>query len=82
LRNRIIGQPSVKIGWPFIERQVERLAKRDLIKLLQDGFMKAFADAVRLRMLRLGLGVLDVIERQVKRIIMRLGLTKRWGYPF
>ena len=37
--------------------------------------MKAFADAVRPRVPRLGFGVLDVVERQIKLVIMRLRLA-------
>ena len=42
----------------------------NLIKLVQDGFVEAFADAVCLRMPRLGFGVLDTIYAQIKLIIM------------
>ena len=54
---------------------IELAAERHLIKLLQDGFVETFADAVRLWMPRLGLGVLDVVQGQVELIVMGFRLA-------
>ena len=45
----VVSRPSVQIDVQLVEVQVEPLLERDLIKLLQDGCMKALADAVRPR---------------------------------
>lgn len=58
----VIGQPGIQIGLQFFRREVEPSAEGDLIELLQDGFVEAFADSVGLRMAGLGLGVLDVVD--------------------
>jgi hypothetical protein len=44
--------------------------ERDLVKLVENPLVEAFADAVGLRMIRLGFGVLDVIQGHVKLVIM------------
>src|SRR5574343_1592961 len=58
---------------------IELAAERHLIKLLQDGFVETFADAVRLRMSRLGLGVLDVVQGQIELVVMGFGLAAILG---
>jgi hypothetical protein len=56
----VAGQPSVKVGLQLIEAQAEPLSECNLIELLQDGFVKAFAETVRLWMARPGFGVLKM----------------------
>ena len=41
--------------------------------------MEAFADAVGLWSLHFGLGVIDVVQRQVQLVVMPLGLTAVFG---
>ena len=41
--------PRVKILLHRLERRVDLLAECDLIELVEDGLMEAFADAIRLR---------------------------------
>ncbi len=45
---------------------------RDLVELLQNGLMKAFEDAIGLRMAHLRLRMFDNIQSQIELVIMRL----------
>jgi hypothetical protein len=45
----IAFNPLVHVGLQLLEAAVELLAKRHLIKLLEDSAMKALADPIRLR---------------------------------
>ena len=47
------------------------ISERDLVELLQNGLMEAFADAIGLRMAHLRLRMLDVIQSQIELVIMR-----------
>ena len=67
----VIGPPVVQIALQLFNRAVDLAPERDLIKLLQNGFMEAFADPISLRMSNLRLGVLNVIEGQVALLIVR-----------
>ena len=67
----VISQPVVQIVLQLFNRVVDLAPERDLIKLLQNGFMKALADSISLRMSNFRLGVLNVIEGQVELLIMR-----------
>jgi len=48
------------------------LAESDLVELLQDGFMEAFADAVGLGPAGLGARVVDILDGQVKLVLVVL----------
>lgn len=71
----VVLKPSVQIGLQAIDIHIERFAKRHLIKLLQDGFVEALANAVGLRRPGLGFSMLDVVDRQVQLIVVALGLA-------
>jgi len=61
---------SVVLVQPFIETILQRLdgfvelfAEGYLVELLQSGFVEALANAVGLRRLHLGFGVIDIVDR-------------------
>jgi hypothetical protein len=54
-------------------------AARHLVELLQDGLVEALTDAVGLRVIGFGPGMLDVVDRQVERVIMGLWLSAILG---
>lgn len=62
--------PRIQIGLQFLQRVVQLAPESNLIKLVQYGFMKTFADAVGLRVSGLGFGVLNTVHAKVKLIIM------------
>ena len=75
----VISQPVVQIVLQLFNRAVDLAPERDLIKLLQNGFMKALADSISLRMPNFRLGVLNVIEGQVELVIMRFRPAALFG---
>ena len=54
---------------------IELFSKRDLIELVQDGFMEALADSVGLRASRLGFGMLDVLDCQEQLVVVGFDLA-------
>lgn len=50
--------------------RVQFLSERDLVKLVQNGFMESLADAIRLWRHGFDFGVINVINRQIKLVIM------------
>ncbi len=71
----VVRQPVIQIGLELFERAVNLAPESNLVELLQDGLVEPFADAVGLRMIGFGLGVLDVIQGQVELIVVRLRLA-------
>lgn len=61
----VINQPFVQIFLEFIQVAIELFAERDLIELLQDGLVEAFANPIGLRRHGLGFGLVDVVDRQI-----------------
>jgi hypothetical protein len=55
----VLDEPDVEIGLQFVDRQIDLLAKRNPVELVQDSTMEAFANAVGLRALGLGAAVID-----------------------
>jgi hypothetical protein len=47
-------------------------AEHQLVELLQHGLVKAFTDAVRLQALDFGLRMVDVVDRQIKLVVVTL----------
>ena len=66
----VAKKPSIEIPLKLVEITVQLLAKRDLIELLQDCSVEAFADLIRLRALHLRSRVIDVVDRQEELIGM------------
>lgn len=68
----VVGDPFIQVGLQLFDAAIDLTPERDLVELLQNRFVEALADAVGLRMPDLGLRVLDVVQRQIELIIMRL----------
>ena len=60
----VFGDPRIKVGLQLVDGAIDLLAKRHPVELIQDGAMKALADAVGLRALGLGAAVIDVLDRE------------------
>ena len=62
--------PLIQIGLQGFDSFVELLAECDLIKLLQDCFVEAFANPVGLGRFNLGLGVVNVVDCQEELVVV------------
>jgi len=72
----VFGDPRIKVGLQLVDGAIDLLAKRHPVELIQDGAMKALADAVGLRALGLGAAVIDVLNREVEFVFVALGTAK------
>lgn len=77
----VIRQPFIEIGLQLFNGAIYLAPERDLVKLLQNGLVEAFANAIGLRMAYLSLGMLDVVKRQVKLIVVCFGLAAVFRAP-
>ena len=75
----VVMQPVIQIKLQLLNCPVYLAPERHLVELLQDRFVKTFADAVGLWMIGFGPGMLDFIERKVELVIMSLWLTAILG---
>ena len=66
----VTHEEVIEILLELLERSVDFLPKRDFVELVQTRLVEAFADAVRLRMLRLRPGVFDVVEPEEKLVVV------------
>jgi len=71
----VIANPLIEIGLQLLDAGVDLFAKCYLVELLQNGLVKAFADAVGLRTPGLRLCVIDVLDRQVELILVVLAIA-------
>ena len=53
----VFTDPCIEIGLQLVDRMIHLLAERDTVELVQHGLVEALADAVGLRALGLGAGV-------------------------
>ncbi len=70
----VMIQPFVKISLQLLNCRVYLLAECDLIKLLQDRLMKTLANTVCLRLFDPGFGMINLINRKEKLIIVTFRL--------
>ena len=63
---------AIKIGLQLLDRRVHLLAERHPVQLIERGLMEALTDAVGLRALGLGAGVIDVLDREIKLVLVPL----------
>ena len=68
-----LAHPEVEVGLQVDDRLVELLAEGDAIELVEHGLVESLDDAVGLRALGLGWGVVDVLDRQIE---LRIGLQR------
>lgn len=67
-------QPSIYISLEFVEAPVDLFSERDLVELLEHGPKKPLADSVGFRAPHLGLGVVDIRQRQselIRAVVVR-----------
>src|SRR5579884_2287764 len=69
----VLCEPGVKVGLQIVDCAIELLAEGHPIELVERGRVEALADAVGLRALRLGAGMVDVLHRQVELVLVMLG---------
>ena len=55
----VLDEPDIEIGLQLVDRQIDLLAERNPVELVQDSAMEALADCVRLWALGLGAAVID-----------------------
>src|SRR6516165_6259041 len=72
----VFGDPRIKVGLQLVDGAIDLLAKCHPVELIQDGAMKALADAIGLRALGLGAAVIDVLDREVEFVFVALGAAK------
>lgn len=66
--NIILIDPHIQIGLQFFDCSVNLLAKRNRIELLFYRFMKTLTDAISLRIVCFGLGMINVFNGQIQLI--------------
>jgi hypothetical protein len=66
----ILGQSRIQVVLEFVDRGIHRFAKGGSVELVEQRLMKPFDDAVGLRTLGLGSGVINVLNRQVQRVFL------------
>ena len=75
----VVGDPLIEIGLQFFDGLVNLLSESNLVKLLQNRLMKAFADAVGLRASGFCFRVVDVLDGQVELILVVLPVAAVFG---
>ena len=72
----VFGDPSIEIGLQLVDRSVDPLAERHPVELVEDGAMEALADAIGLRALGLGAGVVDILDREIELVFVAFAAAK------
>ena len=68
----VLGDPRIKVGLQLVDRAVDLFAERHSVELVEDGAMEALANAIGLRALGLGAGVVDVLNGEIELVFMAL----------
>jgi len=71
----VFHQPLIEVSLQRLQTAVELFAKSNLIRLLQDRLVEPLTDAVSLRRLRLGSGVINIVDRQEQLVVMAVSST-------
>lgn len=71
----VMPHPFVNISLKFLDSLIQLLSECNLIKLVENSFVKPLADTVRLRRTRLCFGVVNIFDRQVKLILVMLPIA-------
>ena len=77
----ITVHPCIQVSLQFFDPQVNLFAESNGVKFILDGFVEAFADAVGLGMLGLGLGMVDVVQGQKQLILVPVRPAAVLGSP-
>ena len=74
----VVGfDPGVEVVLQARDRGIGLLAEGDAVELIEDGLVEALSDAIRLRALRLGPRMVDVLDREIKLVVVMLGIPCR-----
>jgi len=71
--------PAIEIALQFYNRSVDLFAEHDTVELVQHCLVESFNDAICLRTLGLGTGVVDVLDRQVEFVFVMLRIAAILG---
>lgn len=66
----VLPNPLIQVGLEFFDGVVDFLAEGDLVKLCLNGAVKAFANAIGLRVTCFGLGMVNILDSQIQLILM------------
>ena len=75
----VTSDPFVEIVLQVRDRGIELLAERNTIELVQHSLVQALNDAIRLWILRLGPGMVDILHREIELVFMMLGIAAIFG---
>ena len=67
--------PKIKIVLQLLDRCIELFSEGDAVELVEDCLVEALSDAVRLRALRLGPVMIDVLDRKIKLVVVMLWIA-------
>ena len=71
----VFANPGIEVLLQLGDRAVDLLAERYPIELVEYGLVESLTDAVGLRALGLGAGVIDVLDRQIEFVFVPLGIA-------
>src|SRR5262249_23826463 len=71
----VFFDPRVQIRLQLVGRTIDLFAERNTIELVEHGLVQAFTDAIRLRALGLGARVIDVLDREIKLVLVPFGVA-------
>ena len=72
----VLDEPDVEIGLQLVDCQIDLLAERNSVELVQDSAMETLANAVSLRALGLGTAVIDVLDREIELVFVALAAAE------
>ncbi len=75
----VFGHPGIEVVLQLADGIVDLLAEGDSIELIQHSLVEPLADAVGLRALGLGAGVIDVLRRKVEFIFVTVMGAAEFG---
>src|SRR5436190_610607 len=75
----ITFDPRVEIALQFGNRSIDFLAEDDTVELVQHRLVESLNNAIGLRALGLGAGMIDVLERQIEFVFVMLGIAAILG---
>ena len=75
----VLPQRIIDIGLQILDRTIQPLAKGYAIELILHRAMKPFTDPVGLGAIRLGPGMIDILDRKVELIFVMFPVTAILG---
>ena len=72
----VLDEPEIEIGLQLVDRQIDLLAERNPVELVQDSAVEALANGVGLRALGLGTAVIDVLDREIELVFVALAAAE------